>query len=289
MQSSMNRDTELMRNLRIQFADPSWLTGVGLKDRRWALWVALAVLLSVYIFDWGFSTERAVQCLIDESVPAGRWVDTFAAWGWMSVVTIVVSLVVLAVAVRRFPFQLTRSKPGWREVAFVGIAWATPLLMTRILAIFLPDSACPGSSSGPERWWSLSQLGGPAEEIWFAAAVAVWMLLWADRPRVKILGVLVGGGVLRGIFHVYQGWESVGLFVWGAVAALAVALTGRWVILFLLHYLNNALITAGGLDSLTVALVAMLVCFVPLTFASEKKTQKAPSGKPGTSRRSRGR
>lgn len=275
----MSSDAALMRKLRAQFDDPSWLISNKLQNRRLALWLALAVLLAVYFFVWGLSTERAVRCLIDERVPIGRWIDAFASWEWKPVVTIVVSLVVLACTVGRFPFQLPRSKPAWREVAFVGFAWAIPLLLTRLTALFLPDSVCPGSSAAPEPWLSLSQLGGPAEEVWFAAAVAVWMLLWTDRPLVKVLGVLVGGAVLRGIFHVYQGWESVGLFFWGAGAALAIALTGRWVILFILHYLNNALITAGGLNSIEAALVVLLVCFVPLAFASDKKTKTPPPSK----------
>lgn len=281
----MSRDAELIRRLRVQFYDPSWLTRSKLKNRRSALWVALAVLLTVYFFDWGLSTERAVQCLIDERVPTGRWIDNFTSWEWMPVVTFFVSLVVLACTLGRYPFQLPRSKPAWREVASVGFAWVIPLLLTRLTALVLPDSVCPGSSAAPEPWLSLSQLGGPAEEVWFAAAVAVWMLLWKDRPLVKVLGVLVGGGVLRGVFHVYQGWESVGLFVWGAVAALTIALTGRWVILFILHYLNNALITAGGLNSIEAALVVLLVCFVPLAFASEKKTKTPPSSKLKSSHR----
>lgn len=249
------------------------------------MWVSLVVLLVVYFFDWGLSTERAVQCLIDERVPTGRWMDTFVSWEWMPVVTIVVSLGVLTSTIGKFPFQLPRHKPVWREAALVGFAWVFPLLLTRLSALYLPDSVCPGSVAAPEPWLSLSQLGGPAEEVWFAAAIVVWMRLWVDRPFIKIIGVLVGGGVLRGIFHVYQGWESVGLFVWGAVAAMAVALTGRWIILFILHYLNNALITAGGQYNVAVATVLMLVCFVPLAFASDKKMKSTPSSKPESSHR----
>lgn len=281
----MSRDAELMRRIRVQFDDPSWLTRSRLKNRRSALWVALAVLLTVYFFDWGLSTERAIQCLIDERVPTDRWMDTVASWEWMPVVTIVSSLGILAYAIGGYPFQFPRDKPAWREVSYVGLAWATPLFLTRSSALFLPDSVCPGSAAAPEPWLSLSQLGGPAEEVWFAAAVAVWMLLWADRPLIKALGVLVGGGVLRGVFHVYQGWESIGLFAWGAVAALAVALTGRWVILFIMHYLNNALITAGDLDNVTVAALLVLICFVPLAFASERKTTRPPFSKPESSPR----
>jgi len=129
----------------------------------------------------------------------------------------------------------------------------------------------------------LSQLRGPAEEVWFAAAIAVWMLLWTDRPRIKCFGILVGGGLLRGIFHVYQGLESIGLFIWGAAAALAVALTGRWVLLFLMHYLNNALITAFGWDSIEAARLLLLVCVMlcgcsKLIPASKNRMKKPHAG-----------
>lgn len=60
----MRSNAGLMRKLANQFDDPSWLTSSKLKNRRCTLWVALAVLLSVYFFDWGLSTQRAVWCLI---------------------------------------------------------------------------------------------------------------------------------------------------------------------------------------------------------------------------------
>ncbi|KMY23983.1 hypothetical protein ACU19_00990 [Actinobaculum suis] len=90
--------------------------------------------------------------------------------------------------------------------------------------------------------------------------------------------------MLRGIFHVYQGLESIGLFIWGAAAALAVALTGRWVLLFLLHYLNNALISALGWTSIEAAMLLLFLVWVmlpgctKLVSASKNRMKKPHTG-----------
>ena len=263
VQPDISSDKKLLLKLTHLFSKPSWLNVNKNKEQRRNLWIALVVLLVVYLFDWGLSTERAINCLANKQIPAGRWIDHVALWPELPIITIVVSMLVLWHVQGRSFFRLPRGNSDWREIACVGLAWVTFLVVTRMASPSLPDSPCP-DSTGPKPFWGVSQLGGPAEEVWFAAAVAVWMLLWADRPRIKFFGILVGGGVLRGIFHVYQGWESIGLFIWGAAAALAVSLTGRWVLLFLLHYLNNALISALGWDSIEAALLLLLVCVVLL-------------------------
>ena len=271
-----------MCRLTNQFAKPLWLNISKFKAQRWKLWIALVVLLVVYLVKWGLSTERAIYCLLNKQIPAGRWIDHVALRPELPIITIVVSLLVLWYVQGRSFFRLPRGHSDWREIACVGLAWVTFLVLTRMASLSLPDTPCPGST-GPKPFWAVSQLRGPAEEVWFAAAVAVWMLLWADRPRIKCFGILVGGGLLRGIFHVYQGWESIGLFFWGAAAALAVALTGRWVLLFLLHYLNNALISAFGWDSVAASLLLFFVCVTllgctELVSASKNRMKKTHAG-----------
>lgn len=279
----ISSDKKLVFNLTNQFARPLWLNASQLKGQRWKLSIALVALLVVYLFDWGFSTERAIYCLVNKQIPAGRWIDHVALWPELPIITIVVSLLVLWRVQGKSFFRFPRRNSDWREIGCVGLAWVTPLVITREVSQLMRDTPCPGSTE-LKPFWGLSQLGGPAEEAWFAAAVAVWMLLWAGRPRIKLFGILVGGGVLRGIFHVYQGWESVGLFIWGAVAALAVALTGRWVLLFLLHYFNNALISALGWRSTEAAmLLLILVCMMlvgctKLESAPKNRVKKAHAG-----------
>lgn len=275
-------DDKILLKLTSLFAEPSWLNVSKLKERRRKLWIALVALLVVYLFDWGLSTERAVYCLLNKQIPAGRWIDHVALRPELPIITIVVSLLVLWHVQGRSFFRLPRGNSDWREIACVGLAWVSFLVLTRWASLLLPETPCPGST-GPKPFWGVSQLGGPAEEVWFAAAVAVWMLLWADRPRIKFFGILVGGGVLRGIFHVYQGWESIGLFIWGAAAAVAVALTGRWVLLFLLHYLNNALISAFGWNSVAASVRLFLVCVMflgctELVAVSKNRMKKTHTG-----------
>ncbi len=272
-----------MCSLTNQFAKPSWLNISKFKAQRWKLWIALVVLLFVYLIKWGFSTERAIYCLVYKQRPTERWIDHVALWPELPIITIVVSLLVLWYVQGMSFFRLPRGKSDWGEIACVGLVWASPLLLTRFASLFLPGTPCPSGSTEPRPFWDLSQLRGPAEEVWFAAAIAVWMLLWTDRPRIKCFGILVGGGLLRGIFHVYQGLESIGLFIWGAAAALAVALTGRWVLLFLMHYLNNALITAFGWDSIEAARLLLLVCVMlcgcsKLIPASKNRMKKPHAG-----------
>lgn len=273
-----------MCSLTNQFAKPSWLNISKFKAQRRNLWIALVVLLVVYLVKWGFSTERAINCLVYKRIPTQRWIDNVALRQILTIVTIVVSLLVLWYVQGMSFFRLPRGKSDWGEIACVGLAWVTPLPLTRVLSLLLPDTPCPPPpSTEPRQFWDLSQLSGPAEEVWFAAAIAVWMLLWTDRPCIKCFGILLGGGLLRGIFHIYQGWESIGLFIWGAVAALAVALTGRWVLLFLLHYLNNALITAFGWHSIQAAWLLLLVCVMlcgcsKLIPASKNRMKKPHAG-----------
>lgn len=274
MHEIQNSTKELPLNLKAQFASPSWLNGSRFQQHRWKLWIALAILLVVYFFKWGLSTERAIQCLLDRSIPSGRWIDDIASWPWMPVISIASSFLILWYAVGSFPVRQVRGRQGWIEIGYVGLVWAIPLVLTRSLLLITPESPCPSSASS-RQFFELAQLGGPAEEVWFAAFVAIWMLIWDESPRVKLIGVTLGGGFLRGVFHVYQGWESLGLFTWGVAAALAVALTGRWFFLFLLHYVNNALITAGDLPSISAAIVVLFVCFITYVFA--RCLQRAPA------------
>ena len=75
-------------------------------------------------------------------------------------------------------------------------------------------------------------------ELWFAAALAAIVILTRDKPKVRLLCAVLGGAFLRGVFHIYQGWESVGLFAWGALVAVTVAWTGRWMMFFFISIFN---------------------------------------------------
>lgn len=253
---------ELFDNLKKRFANPPWISGVAKTRNQVFLWILLTLLLIQYFFDWGLSTERAYQCLISGHTPQGRWIDEIAGWQWMSPLTITLSLVAIILLSGRSTVKIPGSKSDWHESFLVGLAWAIPLLITRAISVYLPESPCRAANADPKPLFSLWQLNGPSEEVWFAATIATWILITQKNLYVRAAGIAFGCMILRGIFHVYQGWESIGLFIWGAVAGVAIALTGRWVILFVLHFINNALITAGGFNSVFSAIIIVIACAI---------------------------
>ena len=272
-----SEDALMFRRLCAEFADPGWLDRSKLAHRKGALWGLLVALLGLYGLKWGTGAVRAVECLVGGEPPSGRWLDAPSAWPFTSAVVAGLAFIVLRSASGSWLPPRPSDARQWRNLGLVGMAWATPLFLTRVAGLFLPGVSCAGS---PPLIPLLSpfQLSGPAEEVWFAAAIAVWMLLSVDHPRIKLLGVVVGGGVLRGIFHVYQGWASIGLFVWGACAALAVAVTGRWLLLFVLHYVNNALVNPLGVHSVVAAGCIFLVCLATYYVANRAVGASASRG-----------
>lgn len=251
---------ELFDNLKKRFANPPWISEVAKTRNQVFLWILLTTLLIQYFFDWGLSTERAYQCLISGHTPQGRWIDEIAGWPWMSPLTITLSLVAIFLLSGRATVKIPGSKSEWHESSLVGLVWAIPLLITRVVSEYLPESPCRAANADPKPLFSLGQLNGPSEEVWFAATIATWILITQKNLYARVAGVAFGCMILRGIFHVYQGWESIGLFIWGAVAGAAIALTGRWVIMFVLHFINNSLITAFDFDSLSTAFFIFLAC-----------------------------
>lgn len=249
----------------------AWLNEDRFLGKRWKLLACLAGLLILYGITWGVSTERAVRCLIDGSPPMGRPLDKIALWEFKPLCIILFSLAVLCYVKNGAPSIVPRNCKGWGQVFCVGALWALPLALTRFVGLWFQSGCKSGSSASIFSW---EELSGPAEEVWFAAFVAVWVLLWLKRPYVKYVGIVIICGTLRGMFHVYQGWSSIGLFVWGAVAGCLVALTGRWVILFILHYINNSMISAGAASDVFTAYLILFACLSLFLLMNEfSKTQ----------------
>ena len=93
VQPDISSDKKLLLKLTHLFSKPSWLNVNKIKEQRRNLWIALVVLLVVYLFDWGLSTERAINCLVNKQIPAGRWIDHVALCPELSLITIAVSAV----------------------------------------------------------------------------------------------------------------------------------------------------------------------------------------------------
>ena len=218
--------------------------------------ILLALALVAYWFNWGTGTIRAFQCLRYGDIPKGQW------YSWHRFDTPVVTLfstVLLCCALLlsvdkkaiiplgRYGSDPEQDKSGQvfrlHRLPWLGLVWSVPVFLTRGLGNFFPDSTCHHDSQVDKSLLSWGDFDGPVEELWFAAAVADIVILTRGKPKARLYCVVIGGAILRGIFHIYQGWESIGLFIWGALVAVAIAWTGRWGLFFVLHFLNNYIIS----------------------------------------------
>lgn len=228
-------------------------------DVMWG-WILLGFAAVIYFLEWGLGTVRAAKCLIDGHPPRGHWYDFWSSFSWHVPLVIAGSSTILCLALRyvgnvectslseyfNCVVKRIRDVKTWvRDAAVLGLVWSIPLFITRVVKCIFPslfaESSCHYSPDKNLVPWD--HLGGPVEELWFAAALAAIVILTRGKPRVRLLCAVLGGALLRGVFHVYQGWESAGLFVWGAIVAVAIAWTGRWVLFFILHFINNFLIS----------------------------------------------
>jgi len=224
---------------------------------KWG-WILLFCGLVIYGLTWGVGATRAFKCLKYRHPPTGHWYDNWSVSVWSTLLALAGSAILLYLASRlvgnieqfklseRLKCVIQQGKEGksscFHSLPVLGVIWSMPLFITRYtLNSILPESICETSSSKILLTWR--HLTGPAEELWFAAALAAIVILTRGKPGVRLLWAVVCGGLLRGVFHVYQGWESLGLFVWGALVAVAVAWTGRWVMFFILHFINNFFIS----------------------------------------------
>jgi len=220
--------------------------------------ILLACALAIYCLTWGVAAVRAYKCLKYHHPPTGHWYDNWSVSVWNTLLATAGSAILLYLASRlvdstehfklseRIKCVIQHDKEGksscLHSLPVLGVIWSFPLFVTRYtLHSVSPESSCGTSLRKSLLTWR--HLTGPAEELWFAAALAAIVILTRGKPGIRLLSAVVGGGLLRGVFHIYQGWESLGLFVWGALVAVAVAWTGRWVMFFILHFMNNFFIS----------------------------------------------
>jgi hypothetical protein len=128
----------------------------------------------------------------------------------------------------------------------------------------------------------LSLLAGPVEEL-SVLAVPV-LLLRAARQRLWRIAVLLLA--LRLSYHVYYGWPSVAIVVWGAVALAVYWRTGRLLPVVIAHSGWDLSMTALSVVPATVAAVAEVgVCFsvagLGLAALLRRLRRPAPGGAPG--------
>lgn len=248
------------------------------KIQKGILYVLLAALIIIFILKWGLGTVRAVECLCNGTPGSGRLIDAIALSGFLVFGVFIIGFVILAATRHMVPPGAIRSRDAVGLNLLTGATWVFSLTFIRIIEeilikIFpgLLDSPC-ASESGADESISLSRImSGPSEEVWFAAVCAVLVLLTRKDLKSRFLIALVAGGVLRTSFHVYQGWASIGYLIWGGLVAVAIAFTGRWVILAVLHFIHNIAITQMGMASFDICLVMSMAIIVALVIFCQKR------------------
>ena len=75
VQPDISSDKKLLLKLTHLFSKPSWLNVNKIKEQRRNLWIALVVLLVVYLFDWGAvsmgGSNEFVECFCWGAVVEG--------------------------------------------------------------------------------------------------------------------------------------------------------------------------------------------------------------------------
>lgn len=261
-----DRRSALTRHLRR--GDAPWLDPDPHAHRA----ASLLVVLAVWALAWGWNTLAAVGTLA--GVTAETRLDSQAArWVWFVVTDLIPTLPVLVVGLALIPAAARRAVwpfgtrgpraaspvtlPGGRTVRvphpelLAGSAWSVAFLaglavvtltgaLTGRPAAFPADE--PLTGPGLVRAVVGSVLAGPTEEILFGA-VFVTLLRRGGWSWPVIVAL---AGLLRGSFHVYYGWPSIGFFLWGALAAVGYALSGRVALPALLHSAWNLRSTLAG-------------------------------------------
>ena len=130
------------------------------------------------------------------------------------------------------------SRTGARCVASFAV-FGSVLVVVGLLAHFVMTGSHAVTDNS--RWatiWTLS--AGFIEEPVFAGLPTVIASLFPRRKLVVLVPLIALSASLRGVMHLYQGWESGVLAVgWGAAAAITYAILGSLSGLIAAHVLHN--------------------------------------------------
>lgn len=242
-------------------------------DGPWGRWSSLLLVLSIWTLGWGFGFVVALSQLLEfrffevAEGSAAHWVWLLVRDGLVSIPLIIVGLAMIPHSARTAILPSTWRVPSWRRWVQAGAGsplgyasgrWGFALPSPNLLAgaggfvsffLGMVVSASVTALTGEDRGYPYPEemqgsaavrmaisvaSAGPAEEIMFGA-VMVTLLRRGGWSWWWVVGIL---GLLRGLFHIYYGWPSLGMFVWGAGAAAAYAVTGRVIVPVVLHSLN---------------------------------------------------
>lgn len=281
---------------------------------------SLLAVLALWVLGWGVGLASAIAVLLDtplDKVPPSNPHQ----WAWLvagnllpNAAIITLGLLALPTAARRAALRPLR----WRRISLMrwcrlsvappavvlghrgwsvmsahllsAAAWSAAFLMGNA-AILLVRALTGENRAYPRAQNADAQailrealsgaMAGPAEEILFGA-VFVTLLRRGGWSWPWIVAI---SAILRGSFHIYYGWPSVGHFLWGALVPLGYAITGRVLLPVLLHSMWNVhatmiaheVITPGWSEVSSAALFVGFAGFVRHRLSVSSDTTRAGS------------
>lgn len=142
-------------------------------------------------------------------------------------------------------------RPWWKDVAWgAGLAAAIGLPGLALYAVgrALGQSVRINTSGLPEAWWAalILLLSAAAAGLLEEVIVVGYLITRLRQMRWSVAAAIAASAVLRGSYHLYQGWPmALGNAVMGVVFALYFVRTGRVGPLILAHWTLDAVSFVG--------------------------------------------
>lgn len=207
------------------------------ENRRLKRWEAWALVLGVYAVIFARHAVYSVGVALGDPLtpsgsPALERIGLHSAYVLLAVASVLVLL-------RRGKLSLDQVGLGgvWdrprvalnvRVACFASVASAAGVSLATVIGVFLdrPGARYPLQPLDDPLSWAAEMFAGAAagfeEEL-----PLILVLVWALRSaRYSWLVVCVVAAVLRVSFHLYYGWEAMGMFVWPVLLVVLYARTG---------------------------------------------------------------
>ncbi len=246
-----------------------WLFGPRLPAR------VILVPAFLYLTYFGPSVVRGVWMLLAPWTRDQRWETREGIFhithmlGSLGLLVMAISLALSrwgAVAALRRP----RTRSDLVAEAWSVLLWAIPyLVFSQVLLEWI------GSATGSPRYpEALNNSWGVAFDVCGALAAGVEEELLLGPLAVTLLrraglswwAVFTTVGVARAFFHLYYGWGSISLALWGFASAACYAVTGRIWAVVILHFLSDLSLTLQtlGMPSATALPAIYVAAAVPI-------------------------
>ena len=228
-------------------ARPVTFTDANRRLKRWQAWV---LVLGVYAAIYGRHAWSSVGIALGDPLSPRTSTDAERIALTCTYLLIAAASVLILARLGRMSLDQVGLGGSWdrarvglnvRIAILTALAMVAGLLLCALISILM-DRPATGYPFVPlnEPWtWAAELFAGAAagfqEEI-----PLVLVLVWALRSaRYSWLVICIVAAVLRVSFHLYYGWEAVGLFIWPVLVVLLYARTGAiWGIIVAHAWLN---------------------------------------------------